>query len=72
MQTVPNNAPAWRAEIKGQIAEYKADCIAQMKNEIRNSCEFIMLPEDTRAWEDFAQYLTETEIRTCFRNATRS
>lgn len=72
MQIIPNNAPQWRADIKGQVAEYKADCVAQIKNEIRNSCEFIMGAEDTRAWEDFAQYLTETEIRNCFKNATRS
>ncbi|HEX7639852.1 MAG TPA: hypothetical protein VF457_15755 [Burkholderiaceae bacterium] len=68
----PSAKPRYRADIQGLVAETKADCETQIRSEIASSDNFILLPEDTGAWWDFADTLTESEIRACFKRATRA
>ena len=65
----PSAKPIYRSDIRGLVAETKADCIAQMRNEIATAEVFILLPEDCEAWWDYADTLTEGEIRACFKEA---
>ena len=70
MMNTPSANPRYRADIKGQVSLTKQECEDQMRNEIRNSDSFVLLAEDTGAWWDYADTLTEAEIRACFKRAT--
>ena len=66
------DAPKYRADAKGQIAEVKAECVATMKNIIKNSDSFILAAEDCDCFDEYAAYLTVPELNACFKKAIRS
>lgn len=68
----PSATPRYRNDIKGNVARVKLDCTDEMRSEIQHSEDFILTPEDTDAWHDYADTLTITEIRACFKAAIRS
>lgn len=61
--------PIYRDDIKGQVKQIMADCQAQMAGEIRNSSNFVFLPKDTEAYQEYAVYLTLPELQRCFKAA---
>ena len=65
-------APKYRADAKGQIAEVKAECVATMRNVIKNSDTFILTAEDCDCYDEYAQYLTAPELAACFKRAMKS
>ena len=69
MPNRPSDKPIYRDDIKGKVKETKQECAEQIANAIANSDEFIMMVEDTGAWWDYADTLTEKEIRECWRKA---
>ena len=63
--------PRYRGDIKGMVKENIADCEQQMRSEIEHSDNFVFLPEDTHAWEEYKDTLTEAEMRAAFKRARR-
>jgi hypothetical protein len=68
----PQEQPIYRADIKGRVAETKAECVDIMRNQIAMAEEFIGLGEDLPAWDEYSVYLTETELKACFKQAVRA
>lgn len=64
-------APIYRSDIKGQVAEYKRECAECMRNQIATADFFLLLAEDAPAYEEYAVYLTDDELRACFKAAQR-
>ena len=63
------STPRYRADIKGEVRTFLAECTASMRGEIQSASDFILTPEDTAAWDEYADYLTPAEMRRAFRQA---
>lgn len=65
--------PKYRADIKGQVAQFIADFQASVAGEIRNpdSDSFLLCVEDAHAYEEFKDYLTAAEMKAAFNRAQR-
>ena len=65
-------APKYRGDIAGQVRENVADCESAMRGELGSSLDFILTAEDTEAWQEYRDYLTEKEMRDAFKRASRA
>lgn len=63
--------PHYRADATGNIAGIKADCVVQMKNELATADDFIINVDDTAAHGEYSKYLTDAELRACFKKAQK-
>jgi hypothetical protein len=70
--TDKTQAPKHRGDIAGCVALHTQDCEDAMRNQIAHADEFILIPEDCPAWDEYKDTLTERELRACFRRAQRS
>lgn len=65
-----NTSPKYRADIAGNVAAIKADCVAMFRGEIQQADHFIVAHEDcTSTLGEYSQYLTDAELRACFKKA---
>lgn len=64
--------PRYRTAITGSVSLYITDCASQMRNELQNADHLILGVEDTSAWVEFADYLTDREMRAAFKRARAS
>jgi hypothetical protein len=62
--------PKYRADAKGELSKYKADCIAHMRSEIARADFFVMSWDDCEsAVSEWSPFLTDAELACCFKNA---
>jgi hypothetical protein len=64
--------PKYRADIKGEVATFKAECEATMRNELASAEDFILCAEDCGAWDEYKDYLTPAEMAQAFKRAARN
>lgn len=64
-------APKYRNEIKGQVAQFIADFQASVAGELSNpeNETFLFCHEDAAAYDEYKDYLTESEMRAAFKRA---
>jgi hypothetical protein len=67
------STPRYRADIKGQVAQFLDDFQASVAGEINNpeSMNFLLCVEDADAYEEFKDYLTDKEMTAAFKRAQR-
>ena len=53
-----------------ELAAMQLDCTRQMRNE-SNGEDFVLVMEDTFAWGEYSQVLTKSELRGCWKQATK-
>jgi hypothetical protein len=63
------NKPKYRDDIKGQVRENIQDCEQAMRNELVHGGDFSLTAEDTSAWDEYRDMLTEAEMRAAFKRA---
>lgn len=62
----------YKADIAGDVAAVKADCVATMRNEIANADIFVLAWEDCEnALREYGELLTEAQLKACFKQAQR-
>lgn len=64
-------APKYRADIKGEVANYISDFEASCRGEMEHSDDFIFAWQDCRAVEEYQDYLTDKEMAAAFKRAQR-
>jgi hypothetical protein len=65
-------APAWRADIKGQVKEIKQECTDSFAGEMEHSENFSFTPECCpETFAEYSKYLTLSELKSCFNKAAR-
>lgn len=66
-----SKAPRYRADIKGQVADIKRDCLDAMRAGIQHADDFIFTAEDCPCYAEYADYLTARELEQLFQQALR-
>lgn len=64
--------PKYRADVAGNLAGIKEDCIATFRGEMNNADCFIIDMEDCEnTMREYGDYLTVAELRACFKKAQK-
>ena len=65
--------PKYRADAKGNIRGIKADCVATFRGEMAQADALCFEYEDcVNTVVEYADYLTDDEMRACFRKAIKT
>lgn len=66
------STPKYRADIKGEVANYIADFEATCRGEIEQGDSFVFTWQDCEdAVREYSDYLTEREMKAAFERARR-